>query len=99
MDDTPIRVCATADTLTLYWDKPAGAPADCRYEVCAGGRIPVTVAHTHCTLTGLAPPPNIPWKSGWRAGPWGPAGPPPNRGCPGWMRGTSPCGTAAPRAF
>ena len=27
MDDTPIRVCATADTLTLYWDKPAGAPA------------------------------------------------------------------------
>ena len=55
MDDTPIRVCATADTLTLYWDKPAGAPADCRYEVCAGGRIPVTVAHTHCTLTGLAP--------------------------------------------
>lgn len=24
MDDTPIRVCATADTLTLYWDKPAG---------------------------------------------------------------------------
>lgn len=55
MDDTPIRVCATADTLTLYWDKPARAPADCRYEVCAGGRIPVTVAHTHCTLTGLAP--------------------------------------------
>ena len=51
MDDTPIRVCATADTLTLYWDKPARAPADCRYEVCAGGRIPVTVAHTHCTLT------------------------------------------------
>ena len=30
MDGNTIRFCATADTLTLYWDKPANAPADCR---------------------------------------------------------------------
>lgn len=55
MDGNTIRFCATADTLTLYWDKPADAPADCRYEVRTEGQPPVTVPSTHCTLAGLSP--------------------------------------------
>ena len=45
MDDTPIRVCATADTLTLYWDKPAGAPADCRWYLM---KFTVAITGTPC---------------------------------------------------
>lgn len=39
MEAGTLLFCATADAITLYWDKPAGAAAPCRYEVRLAGPV------------------------------------------------------------
>lgn len=55
MEAGTLFFCATADAITLYWDKPAGAAAPCCYEVRLAGSALAETPHTHYTLDGLMP--------------------------------------------
>lgn len=46
---------ATADTVTLFWDKPATATAATKYTVLLNNRIAATTGKTHCTIGDLPP--------------------------------------------
>ena len=45
---------ATANAVTIWWDKPENAPAQAIYTVKANGNV-IQVNRTHCIVEGLAP--------------------------------------------
>ncbi len=49
-----LRASSTPDTLTAYWEPPAGSPKGLAYTVSLGDKT-LKTQKTHCTFEGLAP--------------------------------------------
>jgi len=50
-----ISCCATAQSVTLFWDKPEQAAGAVRYELLLNGTPAGSAGRTHITVAGLAP--------------------------------------------
>ena len=55
MSETILQFCATSDTVTVYWEKPASAMPDAVYTVLSDGAVAGETNRTHFTLNGLEP--------------------------------------------
>lgn len=55
MDKAVISHCATAESVTLFWDKPAYAAGRTHYQVLLNGRLAGNSDRTHFTVAGLIP--------------------------------------------
>ena len=55
MNEIPLSCCATARSLTLYWEKPMDAQAGTSYTLRVDGQTVGETDRTHFTLEGLKP--------------------------------------------
>lgn len=55
MEKQTISSCATADSVTLYWEPLTDAPGKCFYRIFVDGCLEAQTQHTHYTMTGLQP--------------------------------------------
>lgn len=54
-DSESLFACSTAETITLYWDKPKASDRPFVYQIRVSDRLYAEVSRTHCTLTDLLP--------------------------------------------